>query len=561
MSQPAQAVPEGANLTIVNAAVFDGRQLVDADTIVVTDGLVTALGRGVDIPSGAEVVDARGGLVTPGFVDAHAHPVMAGVEALSLDVSDCGSADETLARVAHALGSGDGWVTGGGWSMSDFPGGAPTAAALDALAAGMGEAAEARPVCLISADHHSTWVNSAALRIAGIDRSTATPDGGVIERDAHGDPTGTLHEAAMDLVSAHIPPETPEELRSGLLEGQRRMHAVGVTGYNDAIVGAYAGHASAYDGYRQAEAAGELTIEVTGSLWWPRGLTEADVDEQVERLRELRVDGPKFRATNVKFMLDGIVESRTAAMHLPYRCECGGVGTSYFTRAHLERAFAGVQTAGFDIHCHAIGDQATRDALDTFETLRAGGVRPDTRHHIAHIQVVDPIDLPRFAALGVSANLQALWAHYDEQMVALNLPALGEDRAAWQYPFGTLAASGAHLAMGSDWPVTTPDPWQAIHVAVNRTHPTGARPEPLVAEQAIDLSTALTAYTSGSAHLGRTRTAGRLAVGAPADLALTSTNPFAGPIDQIHSVTNELTLAGGHLVHRAPADRTPTRGA
>lgn len=550
---PRDGLVDGASLTIVNATVFDGQSLVDADTVTVRDGVVTDIGQGHGVETAHEVVDARGGLVTPGFVDAHAHPVMAGVEALSLDVSDCGTQDETLARVAQALTSGEGWLTGGGWSMSAFAGGAPTAAALDELAEGLGEAAAARPVCLISADHHSTWVNTVALRLARIDRSTRAPAGGVIERDAHGHPTGTLHESAMDLVSAHLPPESADELRAGLLEGQRRMHAVGVTGYNDAIVGTYGGHASAYDVYRQAEAAAELTMEVTGSLWWPRGLTEDDVDGQVAELHGLQVDGPKFRATNVKFMLDGIVESRTAAMHQEYRCACGGVGTSYFTRAHLQRAFAGVQAAGFDIHCHAIGDQATRDALDAFELLRANTPQPDTRHHIAHIQVVDPIDLPRFAGLGVAANLQALWAHYDEQMVALNLPALGDERAQWQYPFGTLAATDAHLAMGSDWPVSTPDPWQAIHVAVNRTHPTGARPEPLVAAQAIDLTTALTAYTTGSAHLGRTRTAGRLAVGAPADLALASVNPFAESIDQIHAVTNQLTIAGGRLVHRIDA--------
>lgn len=536
------------DLTVTNAAVFDGHTLTDATTVTVKHGIVTGIGR--DLSPVGQVIDARGGLLTPGFVDAHAHPVFAGIEALSLDASAAESAAQVLDAVRAALPTGTGWLTGGGWAMAHYSGGAPRAALLDEVCAEVGST---RPIQLINRDHHSSWVNSAALRIAGIDSTTQAPPGGVIDRDEHGEPTGTLHESAMDLVTAHIPPETPEQLHAGLLEGQRTMHSVGITGYIDAILGQYTGHADTTATYRSAEATGELTVEVNGSLWWRRDVD--DIASEVANLRARRADGPRFRTTNVKFMVDGIVESMTAALAQPYRCECGGTGTQYFSRDHLRAAFAQVAAAGFDIHSHAIGDAATTEVLDALAALPAtasGAQNPEPHHHIAHIQVVDPTDVPRFAALGVWANMQPLWACYDDQMVELNMPVLGEERTSWQYPFASLATYGTRLAMGSDWPVSSPDPWQGIHVAVNRSHPTAARLDPLVPQEALTLTTALTAYTTGSSRLGRMRTAGRLGVGLPADFALASSNPFTLPHDQITTVRTVLTVAGGTLVHIDP---------
>ncbi len=570
----------GDSFTIVNAVIFDGHEVLDADSLTVTDGVLTAVGTapGTDADTAPHrIIDAAGGLVTPGFVDAHAHPVFAGVEALALDLTGAADAGETLAMVRAALEAGgqtDTWLTGGGWSMSDFPGGAPPAVQLDALCAEVGVD---RPIQLASADHHSTWVNTRAMQIAGIagadGAATEPPAGGVIDRDADGHPTGTLHESAVDLVGAHVPTETPEQLRAGILEGQRRMHEVGVTGWIDAIVGEYLGHGDNFHAYLDAEADGVLTAEVTGSLWWGRDI--ADPVAEAERMATLkdRADGPRFRATNVKFMLDGIVESLTAAVTEPYlepgpepvahHCACESYvdghghnhGTSYFTADHLAASVMAVQNAGFDAHFHAIGDAAVRGALDALSVATENTRHTDTRHHIAHLQLVDPADIPRFADLGVTANLQALWAHYDEQLVDLNLPVLGPDRESWLYPFGDLARAGASFAMGSDWPVSSPDPWAAIHVAVNRTWPGGARDAPLGTDQNLDVLTCLRAYTSGSADLARTRTAGRMVVGAPADLALASSNPFdlerTDP-GALHTVSTTFTVAAGRIVH----DRT-----
>ena len=310
-------------------------------------------------------------------------------------------------------------------------------------------------------------MNTAALTVAGIDAATESPAGGIVVADDYGTPTGCLHESAIDLVSAHVPEATDAEVHAGLLAGQNYLNSLGVTAWMDAIVGDYGGHRDPYDTYVHAASSEELHSEVVGSLWWPREVR--DIDAEVAELTARARSEGRFRATSVKFMLDGIVESRTAAMNTEYTCTCGGFGTSYFTREHLEASFAALDAAGFDIHCHAIGDAAVRAALDAFAAIASP--RAEARHHIAHVQVVDPVDVPRFAQLGITANLQALWACYDEQMIDLNIPILGEERTGWLYPFGSFASAGTHLAMGSDWPVSTANPWEAIHVAVNRSHP------------------------------------------------------------------------------------------
>ena len=554
------------DLDILDVAIFDGDALRPEDRVSIRDGVITEIGTGPAAVPAARTINAAGRLLTPGFVDAHVHTTFGGQEALACDISAAGTLDEALQMIRDYVADtttdpANDWVIGGGWSMAHFPGGDPSTDILD-------EACPDRPAILLSADHHSAWVNTKAMTAAGLDETSTAPAGGVIVTDSTGRPTGCLHESAIDLVSAHVPAASDEEVLAGLREGQRYLNSLGVTAWMDAIVGDYGGHRDPYGTYVGAEESGELHSEVVGSLWWPRGVE--DIDAEVARLTALaRTDG-RFRATSVKFMLDGIVESRTAAMSNEYTCTCGGFGTSYFTRAHLEASFAALDAAGFDIHCHAIGDAAVKAALDAFEAIRSPGTTGsatagpgERRHHIAHVQVVDPADVPRFAELGITANLQALWACHDEQMIDLNLPYLGAERSGWLYPFGSFARTGAHLAMGSDWPVSTANPWDAIHVALNRSHPTAADAAPLLPDQAIDLTTALRAYTAGSAHLLRSADNGRIRPGMHANLALASANPFELSRTDITGITNELTICNGRIVHDAlpPHSRTTTTSA
>ena len=542
------------DLDILDVAIFDGEALRPENRVSIRDGIITEIGTGPAAVPAERTITAEGRLLTPGFVDAHVHTTFGGQEALACDISAAGTLNEALQMIRNYVADttsttdpANDWVIGGGWSMSHFPGGDPSADILD-------EACPDRPAILLSADHHSAWVNTKAMAAAGLDETTAAPAGGVIVTDSTGRPSGCLHESAIDLVSAHVPAAADEEVLAGLREGQRYLNSLGVTAWMDAIVGDYGGHRDPYGTYVWAADSGDLHSEVVGSLWWPRGVE--DIDAEVARLTDLaRTDG-RFRATSVKFMLDGIVESRTAAMTNEYTCTCGGFGTSYFTRAHLEASFAALDAAGFDIHCHAIGDAAVKAALDAFAAIRGPGTTgsgtagtAERRHHIAHVQVVDPADVPRFAELGITANLQALWACHDEQMIGLNLPFLGTERSGWLYPFGSLNRTGAHLAMGSDWPVSTANPWEAIHVALNRSHPAATDTAPLLPDEAIDLTTALRAYTAGSAHLLRSADNGRIRPGRPANLALASANPFTLPPTDIAGITNELTICDGRIVH------------
>lgn len=537
-------------------ALFDGRHHLGQGEVLVRNGQVEAVGTSttpidIDRAAGAEVVDLAGGLLAPGFTDAHVHPVQGGLERIRCDLSEAGDGPGSRATHLDLLASYAGshpdaeWVLGGGWSSSAFPGGVPTAAELDRVVPD-------RPVFVPNSSHHDAWVNSRALELAGIDASTPDPPDGRIARDADGRPTGTLHEGAMVLVARHLPTTTDEEYDAGLVAAHEYLVSQGITSWQDAIVGDYSGIEDPGLVYVRAAARGTLIADVVGALWWDRDRGLEQVADLVERRESL--SGGRFRATSVKIMQDGIPENGSAAMLAPYLDRCGHAttndGHSFVEAAMLRKAIAALDEAGFQVHVHAIGDRAVRETLDAFE-----GTDPARRHHMAHLQVVHPDDVPRFGALGVAANLQALWACYDEQMVELTLAVLGEERVSWQYPFAGLQRHGARLVMGSDWPVSTPDPLQAIHVAVNRmayADPGRAGREPLCPAQALTLEAAFAAYTSGSAWINHRDVrdgAGMLTPGAAADLVVLDRDPFAGPASEIGAVRVASTWIGGLRVH------------
>lgn len=548
-----------AELVLHNGRVFDGLLLSPTATAVaVAGGVVTAVGTDAEVlaagGAGTDAVDLRGRLVTPGFTDAHAHTFMGGIEALACDVGRCrGAAEVQDAVAAYARAtrnSGQGWITGAGWYKGDYDGGFPDAGVLDAVV-------PHRPVYLINRDHHSAWVNTAALVLAGIDDRTPDPPDGSIGRRRNGAPSGILHEGAMGLVSRLLPPIAPEAVEAGILYGQHHLHALGITGWQEAIIGDYAGYPDAGPAYGTLATSGRLTGRASGALWVPRGITRADVPGLVDDFRERRRLNSEagFPTSSAKIMVDGVPENRTAALLDPYEtvgCACvpGDRGPTYLPTEVLDAVVAALHAARFDLHLHAIGDRAVRTALDAVARARAahpadGPWQP--RHTMAHVQLVHPADVPRFGELDVTVNAQALWACSDGQMRTLTIPLIGEDRARWQYPFASMIAGGAPFAMGSDWPVSDADPWQAIHVAVNRAHPDHSGAPPLVPGEAIPLRTALRAYTSGSARVTRSP-AGSLRVGAAADLTVLSVNPFTLPATELHSVSADLTLVGGHPV-------------
>lgn len=513
------------------------------------DGRLVARGQqALDlIGAGTTVHDAGSGLLVPGFIDAHVHPVQGGLERMRCDLTDGRTVEEylaTIAAYAREHREGD-WILGGGWRLEAFPGGTPTAAALDTV---VGD----RPVYLPNRDHHGAWVNSAALRLAGIDERTPDPVDGHIVRDDAGRPTGDLHEGATELVGRVIPADMVDDQVEGLLVAQEYLHSLGITGWQDAIVGAHSGFADSSDAYTCLDGDGRLTARVVGALWWER-------ERGLEQLPELitarsRLSGRRFRATSVKIMQDGVPETFTAAMLEPYTDPCGcrslGTGMSFVDPVELRSYVAALDAEGFQVHVHAIGDRAVREALDAIEEARRRNGPTDGRHQLAHIQVVHPDDVPRFGALAAVANMQPLWATHEPQMDDLTIPYLGAERSRWQYPFAGLQRSGARLAAGSDWPVSSPDPLAGIHVAVNRSLPPseGEVREPFLPGQALTLQTAMTAYTAGSAYANHADDAGRLEVGAVADVALLDRDVFAGEAAAIAEASVVATWVGAEQV-------------
>jgi hypothetical protein len=425
--------------------------------------------------------------------------------------------------------------------MESFPGGCPTAAQLDAVVPD-------RPAFLPNRDHHSAWVNSRALELAGITRDTPDPEDGRIERLPDGSPSGALHEGAMRLVDRLVPEPTPAERRRGLLVAQAYLHSLGITGWQDAWV-----TPPDVSTYRDVAGSGELTARVVGALWWERhrGI------EQIADLVEQRAQGPigRFTPSSVKIMLDGVCETFTAAMLTPYLDghghPTGNTGLSFVSGDDLSGIVTALDALDFQVHMHALGDRSVRDALTAVGRATFANGPRDNRHQIAHLQVVHPEDVPRFGTLGVTANAQALWACTEPQMVELTIPFLGPERAAWQYPFGSIARTGGRLALGSDWPVSSPNPLEILHVAVHRTEPTApGDAEPFLPGERLSLADALYAYTMGSAHTNHLDdVTGSIEVGKYADLVVLDRDilaPDAGPLPDARV---DYTVVEGAVVH------------
>jgi predicted amidohydrolase YtcJ len=542
-------------------------------------GVIQALGSDEDIRDLAgpatRVVDLRGRLAIPAFGDAHVHPVGGGLESLRCNLLGLRTRPEYLDVIAAYCATlpADAWVLGGGWTMAAFPGGTPVAADLDVVTGG-------RPAFLPNRDHHSAWVNTAALERAGVDARTPDPPDGRIERDAAGRAAGTLHDGAMRLVADLVPPAGAAELRAGLLAAQAHLHSLGITRFQDACVGAAAeiGIPDVFDTYRQAAADGVLTCHVVGALWWDRGRGLGQVDDLLarrERAGRDRADQDRarrdaggrdaggrdaggrgrFRATTVKLMLDGVCETFTAAMSAPYLGRPGERGRLFIDPDTLREATGRLAAEGFQLHFHAIGDLAVSTALDALEALPAEQRRAG-RHHLAHLQFIAPQDMGRFRALDAVANFQPLWACNEPQMEELTLPFVGPERAAWQYLIGSLTRGGTRIAFGSDWPISSADPLQEMHVAVNRVKSERlGRPgepeceDPFLPAQAITVDEAIGAFTSGVDWVNHEEDqAGRLIPGMRADVAVLGQDLYAIPPGEIGSTSVVTTVAGGQVV-------------
>ncbi len=540
-----------ADLLLRDAPIYrDGGWV--GDRLAIRDGRIVGVGDHDDVAHlvgpGTEVESLMGRWLLPAFHDSHVHPVQAGTELNLCNLADLDSVPAYLDRITSYAAEHPQrtWITGGGWSMDAFPGGVPTAALLDRVCPD-------RPIYLPNRDHHSAWVNTRALELAGIEARTPEPRDGRIERGPDGSPTGALHEGAMGLVAVLAPRPTPEELTRGLITAQRHLHSVGIVGWQDALVGTGLGMLDTLDTYIAAHRSGQLTAKTVLALWWDRERGLDQLPELIERRQRAAAAG--LRASAVKIMQDGVCETHTAAMLDPYRDADGlptdNHGLSFIDAGDLATYVAALDAADFQVHVHALGDRAVRDSLDAVEhALRVNGQRGN-RHHLAHLQVIDPVDVGRFAALGVTANAQPLWACRDEAVEVLTLPFISEAARTQHYVFGSLLRAGARLACGSDWPVSAPDPLLGMHVAVNRRAPDqGSDVQPLLPHEALTVAEAIGGYTAGTAYLnGLEAVTGRLQTGFAADVVAVDADVLHGHPAMLGEARVTHTFADGRVVH------------
>ncbi len=528
-----------------------------ADSVAVAGGRIAAVGTADDTRISelrgplTEVVNLGGHALLPGFQDAHVHPAFAGITMVTCNLIGAATLAQALDRIrayadAHPERE---WISGSGWRMEWFERGTPSLQLLDQVTG-------SRPAFLLNRDLHGGWANSRAFELAGFDARTPDPADGRLEREADGSLQGTVHEGASDLMGAYVPEPDFEDRVEGLLLAQRHLHERGITAWQDAIVGPYLGSRDPLPVYLAAAASGQLTARVRGALWWDRGRGAEQIDE-ISARREFGQVG-RFTAGTVKIMQDGVAENFTAGMLEPYLDSCGcqtsGRGLSHVDPAELIANVAALDALGFQVHFHAIGDRAVRECLDAVAAARAANGSNDHRHHIAHLQVVHPDDVPRFAALGVTGNMQALWAAHEPQLDELTIPFLGAERSARQYVFGELLRSGARLAAGSDWAVSSANPLRALHVAVNRSlhGSTGAEAEPFLPGQSLDPASAFAAYTIGSAFVNHLDdVTGSVQEGKLADVVVLDRDPIAGDPGEIAAASVLATYVEGEAVYRA----------
>lgn len=535
----------GADLVLVgDVYTVDGARSW-AKAVAIRGDRIVAVGTADEVRErvgqAAEVL--AGACIVPGFQDAHIHAAFAGRILRHVNLDDLHDKDDYLDRIrAHAAAHPDAeWIVGGGWYNPVFGADGPHRLDLDAVVPD-------RPVFLMNTDTHAAWVNSRALDLAGITADTPDPWDGFFVRDADGMPTGCLQEGtAYTFWATHVPRDSVDEWRASIGVAQAHLHALGITGYQDAWV-----EEDLLRAYRAADDAGELTLRVVTSLWWDRHRGMEQIDGLVERRAWGR--GGNVHTNTIKLMLDGCPETCTGSMLDPYEGRFGeihGRGIQFVDEDVLKEAAVRLDALGFQLHQHALGDRAVRSALDAVQAARAANGPRDARHHIAHLQLPDPADLPRLRQLGVIANLQPYWACPDPMVESMTKPRVGE-RAAWLYPIASLQKSGTVLSFGSDWPVTTADPWREIEVAVTR-QVVGAGPDAdvLDAGERIDLATAIAAFARGTAYQNHDDDAGTIREGARADLVVLNRNPFEGEPHEIHTTKALTTIAAGQVVYQA----------
>ena len=517
-----------------------------ASAVAMRGGRFLAIGSDDDIlrlrTSRTQLIDLGGRRVLPGLTDAHFHfrgwamsrqrLRLAGLPSLAAVI-------EAVAGAAHSAQPGQ-WIRGQGWNEAHWPEQRfPTRHDLDAVA---GDA----PVYLLRSDLHLAVANSAVLRLAGITAATPDPPAGVIDRDATGQPTGVLRDEAMKLVDAVIPRSTEAAVDAAMRDAVAEMHRLGLTGVHDFRSTGISEGQTAWATWQRLWARGELNLRV-----WSHIAGDA-LDGAIDLGLRTGFGDDRLRMGGIKLFSDGSLGARTAWMLEPYRD--GGAGLPIVPMDEIARKVERAHRAGISVAIHAIGDRAVRELLDVFTEVlpraRAStSTQPLAPHRIEHVQHSHPEDLRRLGELGLVASVQAI---HMEDDIGLVERAIGQERARWTYAFRTLIEGGAVLALGSDCPVASPNPFEGIHAAVTRQRLNGEPAGGWQPEQRLTVAEAVAGYTAGPAYAtGLSDRLGSITPGKLADLVVLDRDIFAVPPAEIAQTQAVMTVFDGQIVYTA----------
>ena len=544
----AQSLP-AADTLVVNARLYtvNSRQPW-AEALAVRGGNIVAVGTAAQIekyrgPS-TRVIDAGGRLILPGFTDCHIHFMDGSLSLQRINVEDV----KTIAGIQEAVRKfaaahpRDPWILGRGWSYDVFGKAAlPDKKYLD-------EVVPDRPVLLEGYDGHTYWANSKALAAAGITRNTPDPPNGKIVRDAQGEPTGALKEdAAVELVQRVVPQPSREERMQALRQGMAAANKAGLVRVHSA-----GGDFAYLDLLNELRGRGQLTLRFyVSDIARPPQLTA----EEIAKLEHARAQyhDQWISGGTVKFFLDGVVESHTAAMLQPYADDPSQSGKLFWEPDKYKQAVAELNGRGFQVFTHAIGDRAVRLALDSYEASYQAHKGKDLRDRVEHIETISASDLSRFGQLGVIASMQPLHSYPDADTLKVWSPNIGPERTTRAWVWHSITASGGRLAFGSDWPVVTLSPWPGVQTALTRQTAAGTPAGGFVPSERITLPQTIEAYTLGAAYAGhREKTEGSLQPGKAADLIVLNQDLFKIPANQANKTQVLLTMVGGKVVYQAP---------
>ncbi len=517
-----------------------------AEALAIADGALVYVGSDSGVEAlagpGTRVIDLAGRFVVPGFHDVHLHAISSGHTLSGCSLLEIRPLEALLDAIKKCADKAPGeWVEGSGFDLSLFPNGNPNKSLLDKVV-------PFRPVFLTGSDGHNAWVNSRALQLAGVTRDTPNPPKGVIERDpVTGEPSGTVRETAQAPFRKLLPQPTPEQDADALRAALRHLNALGITSFIEASAGE-----RDWQTFHTLDQAGELTARVVTSLTY--GVFSRHEGPEFDAVLERRGQyaSPRVNTDSVKIFVDGVLEGETAALVDPYTGMGKHRGELNLSAADLNAAVTRFDAMGLQVHMHAIGDGAVRAGLDAFAAARQANGITDNRHHIAHLQLIHPADVPRFAELNVSANFQALWAYPDTWIMDINLPVVGQERVNRMYPIGSVKKAGGRIVAGSDWDVSSANPLQAIETALRRSDITRRDGPVLNADERADLETMLLAFTREGAWLmHHENQVGTLTVGKRADIAVLDRNLFKIPAYRISDARVLMTFFDGKIIYES----------